>query len=194
MKLNVEQRDAPFDVGTLAVEFLAEAGGVLKFEAFARFRRHADSVADQLGIHVFPGPVGVVADKVTAERGVQQRVKTLDVVAVAGNLDQHRNPPFRRDDQMLAHAVEAIAQRFAVAVLGQAAEPFFLSGPGLSADVDRMGIDDEKGGSASPFFAHSAPQSFSMSGVRMARRSAKFGRDNRRGNALVMTGLAVSQL
>ncbi len=193
MELRVEEPDAALDAAPALLEPLLCPGRVLELPVGSALGHGVDALGFELLAHGLPGPVGVVAEELALEGGLEERVEPLAVVALAGNLLDEGDAALRREDQVLTHPVEVALQRGAVAGPGQPVQAAVLfPGPDGAADVYGVGVDDEKGGAPSPANSQKAPQSFSMSGVRMARRSAKLGRESLRGNNFRMVGLMES--
>jgi len=145
----------------------------------------------QPGAFLGLGPIGIVSEKMSFKLSFQKSVKAVDIVAVAGDLDRESNAAFGSENQMLADAVKPAFQRGAVPFSGESAKSFPFSCSNRPPDIDGMGIDNEKGG-LSPSISTKAFERRSISGVRMARRSAQLGRLNRRGNNCFMVGLVSS--
>ena len=128
------------------------------------------------------GPISIVSEEMSLKVGLEKRIKTVDIMAIARDLDHKGNESFRSEDQMLPNAVVPAFQRGAVSFSGESSDsPFFACSNG-AADIDGMGVNNEKGGLSSPSMPEKVFDRRSMSGVRMARRSAQLGRLRRRGN------------
>src|SRR5258706_11266518 len=144
---------------------------------------HGDTLLCQFGALGWIGRVSVVADECSFKGGFQQGVESIDIVPVAGKLDQiHQHSP-RRENQMFPDAVEVHFQRRAIAGSRQAVEALELACANDTADVDRMGVDRKKGGCASPAIEQNAPLSCSINPDSNARRSANFWRWMSRGKS-----------
>lgn len=113
---------------------------------------------------------------------LEQSIKTVDIVAVACDLDHKSDAPFGSKDQMLADTVKPAFQRGAVPFSGESAEPLLFACSNEAADIDGMGVKNEKGGLSSPSMPAKIFERRSINGVRMARRSAPLGRLKQRGN------------
>ena len=122
----------------------------------------------------------------------EKSVKAIDIMAVACNLETESNASLGSKDQMLADAVKPEFQRGAVSFPGESTESFLFSGPNGTADIDGVGINNEKGGASSPSIATKVFERRSIKGVNRARRSAQLGRLKRRGNNCFMVGLVSS--
>ena len=133
------------------------------------FGQDADIVSRQLLFLLRVGLVGAIAQEGALERSAEEGVEAVDVVAVAGDGEEVGETALRREDQMLAHPMKVGLQRRAIAGGGQAAEALALAGAHDSADLDRMGVHNEKGGWPSAR-VHKAAQRRWMSGVRSVRR------------------------
>lgn len=134
----------------------------------------ADPLGLELGGFFLIGLIGTIAQERTLEGRFQESVEAVDIVPVAGDGELEGNASFGGEDQVFADAVEVCFQRGAVACSGQAAETLAGLGANELADVDRVGVDDEKGGWPSPPNAQKAWHNCCMSGVSRARRSANF--------------------
>jgi hypothetical protein len=152
-----------------------------------------DALLRELVAFRFARPVGVVPEQVPLERSCQEGIAPLDVVAVAGDFDDEGDPPLRSEDQVLAHTVEETLQGRAMAGSRKAADALLPAGPDQPAYLGGVRVDNVKGGPAPPAMSRNAAHSLCMSGVRIARRSAKFGRDSCRGNNSRIVGLKASQ-
>lgn len=192
VELRTEETDAPFH------------GTAPRVKQRLLFRRIPDvPVASRVGSHrnVFLGqlstllcfrPVRVVSEKMTFEGGFEQSVKTVDVMAVSGDLNHAGNTTLRGKKQMLTNTVKPAFQRGTVAPFSESSQTFLFAGAYGPANVYGMGVNDEKGGFSSPSRAINAFESFWTSGVRIARRSAQLGRLNRRGNNCFRVGFVSS--
>ncbi len=140
---------------------------------FAGLSGDDDSFFCQLLAQMRLGPVGAVADEVSAEGAMKKFVERIDVVAVAGDVYDVEDASVWRADEMLSNTVIEAAQRAAIAVLCKAGEALFESGARYTADFDGMGIDEGKRG-ASPASSANARHSRSRMGVSSALRSANF--------------------
>jgi len=194
VELFVEQPDAPLDSATPFVEkflLLRRVDGLLPVAACRR--DNLDAILEQglalLGIR----PIAVVRQKAAGERRREERIQPLRVVAVAGNLKNEGDAAPGREDQVLTNPVKPTLQRRAITSTGQAVQALLLACTDRAADIDRMGVDDEKGGASSPSRVQKAELSRSIRGVNKARRSAQFGRDKRRGNNSHITGFFSNQ-
>ena len=190
VKLFIEQADAPLDSTAPCLEklfLLRRVDGLLPVAACRR--DDLDALLEQgfalLGIR----PIAVVRQKTTGERRREERIQPLRVVAVARHLKNEGDTASGCEGQVLSNSVKPPLQRGAVAATGQAGEAFLLAGTDRPADIDRMRVEDGKGGDSSPARVQKAELSRSISGVNNARRSAQFGRDKRRGNNPHITGL-----
>ena len=92
------------------------------------------------------GRVRVIVVKHASKRGLQQRVGALNVVPVSGDVQGTGQHSAWRENEMFANAVVVLVGRCAIAMLGQAAQALFFARTLWAADIDRMGVDDEKGG------------------------------------------------
>ena len=193
VKLSVEKRYPSLDSASQGLEPRLRDGRVLELPVRAAFGRDVDALAREFLALRFPRPVGVVAEQMSLERGLEERIESLDVVAVAGHLDDEGDPPLRSEDQVLAHTVKETLQGRTVAGSRKSADALLLADPDQPADFGGVRVDDVKGGLASPAMSQKAAHSLCMSGVRIARRSAKFGRDSCRGNSSRIVGLKASQ-
>lgn len=99
MKLPIEQTDAPFDAAAVAPQALGYGLGMLVLPVRARGGGDPDVLAFQGRALFALGPVGVVAEQVAFERGLEQGIESLNVVPVAGDLLYVRDVAFRREDQ-----------------------------------------------------------------------------------------------
>ena len=197
--------------GAVSVELSAECGDIaFDFEAVASDKlgglwreRRAGVLASrgddcnaafaQGSALLLVGCVRIVGDQQAFEIGFEKSVKPADIVAFAGDLTHVGNQAMRGVNQMFAHAAEPAASAGATADFPEPAQTAVAClGAGSSADVNRVGVDDEKGGWPSPARVHSAPQSFCSSGVSSTRRSAKFCRESWRGKSALMVGCARS--
>ena len=139
------------------------------------------------------GLIGRIPQEESAEGGLEQGIEALDIMAVAGQLEDEGNPAAGGEEDMLADATKPAAQGRTAADGGQPAEA--ARGVGLArrpADVYGMGIDDEKGGGPPSRAVEKKLERRSNSGWSRARRSAKFWRESRRGKRAVMVGLVAS--
>ena len=148
----------------------------------ARVGRDRNLFLGKLGAFLGLRPVSIVSKEMSLKGCFEQSIKAVDIMAIARNLDPKSNASFGSENQMLADAVKPEFQRGAVPFSGESAESFLFAGSNGAADIDRMGINDEKGGCPSPSLSTKAFERRSMSGVRIARRSAQLGRLKRRGN------------
>lgn len=164
-------------------------GSILHLPVGAGRRRHRHPLLGQLRPFAGLGPVGIVAQEMSLKRGLQQGVKSLDVVTVARKLLDKGDIAARGECQVLAYALKPAFERGAIAASDQAAEALLAAGFYGTTDVDGMRIDDEKGGVSSPSKAQKAWVSCCIRGVNSARRSAQLGRERRRGKSVRMTGL-----
>lgn len=124
----------------------------------ASIRGDGDSLCGKFVALVGLGPVSIVAEKMSLKIGFEQSIKAVDIVAVTGDLEDKRDAAFGREDQMLADAVKPTLQRGAVPFSGESSQPFLFACPDGPADIDGMGIDDGKGGLASPSISRKAPE------------------------------------
>ena len=87
MELSVEERHEPFDFDALLEErfFL---GCVFDCPVIARLGGNGDAIFGQLLALARLGPVGAVADQVSAESVVEQRMEAVDIVAVARDVNE----------------------------------------------------------------------------------------------------------
>ncbi len=192
IELAIEQADAPFDRSTPLLEEGFFLGRVLKLPALFGGGGDRDALLFQLRAAGIGRPIRIITEEPTLEIRLQERVKALNVVAVAGKLESESDTASRRKDQMLSNTVEPALQRCAVTGPGKAGEPLLPSRPDRAADIDRMGVDDEKGGVSSSSILQKTDVSFFMRGVSRARRSAQFCLESRRGNRESMTGCLFS--
>ena len=96
------------------------------------------------------GSVGVVSIEHSDECRLEECVGAVNVVPVSGKMNDTGEHSTGREDEMFTNAVEVLVERSAIAVLRQTVQALFVSGALRTADIDRMGIDDEKGGWPSP--------------------------------------------
>ena len=144
----------------------------------ARVGSNGDFFLSELRAFLGLGPVSIVSKKMALKVSLEQSIKAIDIVAVASNLYRKGNPSFRSENQMLTNTVKPTFQRGAVSRSGKSSEPLFFACSNGAADIDGMGINDEKGGLSSPSISTNAFERRSMSGVRMARRSANWDGSN----------------
>ena len=193
MKLMIQQRNSSLHGRPPLLQQPLLGSRILLLPVGAVGRRHRDPLGGELGTSGLVRPVGVVAQQSSAEGGLHQSVKSLDVVTMTGKLQDQGDVSLRGEDQMLAYALIPAFYRGAPAALDQAVQTNLLPGPDGSANIDGMGVYDEKGGVPSPSREQRAPESRSMRGVSSARRSAQLGRERRRGKSWSMTGLDSTQ-
>jgi len=195
VKLLVEQADQAIQVLAISMDHLGDIRRMHKMGASSSGRRDRDATLFEEGAHFAMGPEGVVRQQVALKRGFQEGVKAIDIVAVSGQLQDEVKQAVRGGDQVFPDSTIAARKCTAVALLRQAAQADFAVSPRPNGptDVYGMRIDGEKGGWPSPANAQSAPQSRSISGVSKARRSAKFGRESRRGKRDFIVPLVFSQ-
>ena len=134
------------------------------------------------------GPVGAIADQVSAEGIVEQRIEAHDVVAVARDVHDVQKMAAGREDQVLAHSVEILLESGTVTGPGESAQAFLVPGPHYTADADRVRIDEGKRGDESASREAKARQSLCRTGVSSALRSANFWRVSRLGKSCVRSG------
>ena len=182
IKLCVEKADASFDTATPSIQEFLFSGRIFNMPIAACVRRDRDFFLGKLGTFLGFRPISIVSEKVSFKISFEKSIKAVDIMAVAGELDYKRNASFGSKNQMLANAVKPAFQRGAVSFSGESAESFLFAGSNGTADIDGMGINDEKGGCPSPSVSTKDFERRSMSGVRIARRSAQLGRLKRRGN------------
>jgi hypothetical protein len=193
VELGIEESDPTLDLSAPTPQQFPVSCGVLDLPVRARGCRDRDPLFLELHSLALPRPEGVVTQEMTHEVRLEKCIEPLHVVSVSWDLLDEGDSSARSEDEMLADAVEPALQRGAVAVLGESVEAFFLARPDRTADVDRMGVDDEKGGAPSPPNSQKAWESFFMSGVSRARRSAQLGRESRRGKRRCRTGCRSNQ-
>ena len=147
----------------------------------------------KLGTFFLFRPISIVSKKMSLESGLEQSIQAVDIMAIARDLDYKGNKSFRGEDQMLANAVIPAFQRGTVSFSGESSDSLFFACSNGATDIDGMGVNNEKGGLSSPSMPEKVFDRRSMSGVRMARRSAQLGRLRRRGNNCRMVGFVSSQ-
>lgn len=192
MELAIEKTDAAFDRTAPLFEKCFFLCRILKFPASLGRGSDRDAFLGKLSAAFVVWPVRVVSEEPALEFSLQESVKALDVVAIARDLKREGDAPTRSEDQVLSNPMEPAFQGCAVTRPGKAGEPLLLSRPDWPADIDRMGVDDEKGGSSSSSIMQKTEVSFRRSGVRRARRSAQFCLESRRGKSETMTGCLFS--
>jgi len=111
--------------------------------------------------------------------------KALNIVAIARHLENLPDSSGGREYYMFTDSAEMTFKGGAVADLRKTAETGLMSCPHGAAYVNRMRIYDEKGVAGSAI-SQNARESRSMSGASIARLSAKFGLESRRGKSDMM--------
>jgi len=137
-------------------------------------------------------PVPVVCEKAAAKGGLEKGIQPLNVMTIALKLEHESDATVRSEHQMLPKADKPAFQGGTVSFLRHAVEPDLLPLAYRTADIHRMGVYDEKGGSSSrssPAISANAPAKRSRSGVRSVLRSAQFCRESLLGKKSHMTWL-----
>lgn len=135
-KLAVEKRNAAFDLAAFVMQRSAKVGRILEAKSATGSGSHHNSLPHQLRVHFFLWPVGVVANQVSAESCLQQRIQTLDVVPVARHLNHTHQQAAGREDQVFTDAMEFPPDGVAVACFSQTAKPGRITRPDHAADFD----------------------------------------------------------
>jgi hypothetical protein len=188
VELPAEESDPTFHSSAPALQQCLILHTILYRPIGARGCCHRYALTFELRSLLRVRPIGVVPEEMSREGGLQECVQTLNVVPVAGDLLNECDVTTRGEDQMLTGTAEPALQRGAVSNLTEATQALLLSLADRSTDIDRMGVDYEKGGLPSPSSSQNTFDSCFISGVRIARRSAQFCRVSRRGNKRRMTG------
>ena len=150
MELLVIQRDEPFDHAAPFAQVFVQTRRQWQHSIFLGHRADMDAAREKFVAFLGLGCVCVIGVKHAGKRGLQQHVGALNVVPVSGDVKgtgQHSAGP---ENEMFANAVVVLVKRCAIAMLGQAAQALFIARALRAADIDRMGVDDEKGGWPSP--------------------------------------------
>jgi len=136
-------------------------------------------------------PVPVVSKKAAAKGGLEKGIQPLNVMTIALKLEHESNATVRSEHQVFPKADKPAFQGGTVSFFRHAVEPDLLPLAYRTADIHRMGVYDEKGGSSSssPAISANAPAKRSRSGVRSVLRSAQFCRDSLLGKKSHMTWL-----
>ena len=192
MKLYIKETDAPFYRTAPGIQEFLFFRRIFNVPVAARVSSNSDSFFGKLGAFLGLRPIGIISEKIPLKGSLEQAIKSIDVMTVSSNLKVKGNASLGSENQMLADAMKPAFQRGAVSFSCEPAESFLFACPNGAADIDGMGIDDEKGGFPSPSISTKVCESRWMSGVRRTRRSAQFGRLKRRGNNWRMVGLLES--
>src|ERR1035437_4440513 len=193
VELLVEQPNAAFDGRAACVQPFDQHGCQRKFGVAFWDGMKPDTLLVQFRAYSGIRLVSAVTDERAFEGGFQQGVDTVDIMPVAGKLNEARDHSPGRDNQVLAYAVEVHFLRGAVACFRQTVQTLFFAGANRPADGHGVGVDGEKRGWPSPAKLQNAPQSFSIKSVSNARRSANFWRLMRCGKRARMRALFSSQ-
>jgi len=140
-------------------------------------------------------PVPIVREKAAAKGGLEKGIQTLNVMAIAFKLEYEGDTTVRSKHQVLPKADKPAFQGGTVSFLRHAVESDLLPLAYRTADIHRMGVYDEKGGSSSsssPAISTNAPARRSRSGVRSVLRSAQFWRESLLGKKSRMTWLCAN--
>lgn len=192
-KLFIKECDVALDGAAADVQPLAQVFRTRSFGVGFLCRMRANAMRLEFYIHGWVRLIGAVTQERALESRVQQRIQAIDIVLVARHVLHIGHKTLRRNDQVFTHAVEIAVLGCAVPCARQAAEAFLARRPHQRADVDGMGVDDEKGGWPSPPNAQNACVSRWSSGVSRARRSANFCREGKWGKSARMVALTASQ-
>ncbi len=137
-------------------------------------------------------PIPMVGQQAATKGGLQKGIQSMHVMAIARHLKHESQAAVGSEDQMLAHPHKPTVQRAAIPLLRHAVKAFPASLSDGAADVDRVRVYDEKGGSSSsssPAIVAKTPARRSTNGPSSVRRSTQFWRDKRLGKNSRMTWL-----
>jgi len=148
----------------------------------ARVGCNGDLLLGQSETFLRLGPISIVSQKMSLKGCLQEGIKSVDVMAVARDLDCKINTAFGREDEMLTDTVKPAFQRGAVTCAGKPPKPLLFACSYRPANIYGMRVNDEKGGLVSPSISTKVFERHCIKGVRSARRSAQLGRLRRRGN------------
>ena len=150
VKLGIEKRDEAFHDSAVFSKVFVQRGCKRKFGILFWHGADVDAVCTKLVAFVRSGPIRIVCVESAGEGRHQKRVGAVDIVLLAGQLDRAHQHSTGCEHEMFAHAVKILVQGRTVAVLGQAVQAYFVARSHGAADMDRMRVDDAKGGRLSP--------------------------------------------
>lgn len=193
MELTIKEPDSSFNLATPFYQEGFFLRRILDIPIGARRRSYRDAFPGQPLAFFFLGPIRIVPQEMASEGRFQQSIKALDIVAIAADLQNKRDAAVGSEHEVLSNAVELSIERGAIPMVRQPAQAFFFGRSYRTAHVNRMGVDDEKGGGSSLSSEIKAWQSDCINGVKRARRSAQFWRVRRRGKSFRIKTFASSQ-
>ena len=156
---------------------------ILHLPVRSRRGGHGDTLFRKLLPLLGPRPVGVVSEEMSPEDRFQQAIQSLTVVTVSRHLKNESDAAARREYEMFPNPVKPAFQGSAVSAPNKSGQTLLLPGSHRTTDIYGVGVDNEKGGSPSPSSVQNARERCCISGVRIARRSAQFWRERRRGKS-----------
>lgn len=149
MELAIKQPNAAFHLAPPLLQERLFLSGVLCLPIGTRLRCDCDAFSLETCTLLLIRPIGIVAQEVSAERCREEGIETLDIVPIAGNLQNEGDSSARGENQVLPYAMEPALQGCAVSAPGQAIETLLLPSPDRTTYIYGMGVYNEKGGEPS---------------------------------------------